>query len=88
MKITGYERIDSEKDGRSTHGVILHRRIPVNRINCSGFKTAALFVSDSVLHESGIEMGDIVTAFNSDKDFIIETIQNGNFTQVVNILLI
>ncbi len=88
MKISGYERIDSEKDGRSTHGVMIHRSVPILRANSNGFKTAGTFVSDSVLSASGLDMSDIVTAFVDGKDIIIETIQNGTFTQVVSVMII
>lgn len=88
MKITGYERIDSNKDGKSTHGVVLHRRISCNRLNCAGFKTSSTFISDDVLRDSGLDMGDIVSAFSDEKDFVVETIQNGTFTQVVNLLIL
>lgn len=88
MKLTGYERIDSEKNGKSTHGVLLHRRISCSRQGCGGFKTSSDYVSDTVLSDSGLDMGDIVDAFTNDKDILVETVVNGTFVQVVSVLIL
>ena len=88
MKLTGYEKIDSEKNGKSVHGVVLHRRVPCSGFNCSGFKSSSIFISDRTLSDIGLSFEDIVNGFNVEKDFIIETVKQGNFENVQNILIL
>lgn len=88
MKILGYERIDSVKDGKETHATIIHRQVPCTRSGSAGFKSSDDFISDQVLKACGLDFGDIVSAYNDGKDVLIETVRNGNYTEIASILIL
>lgn len=88
MKLAGYERIDSVKNDRETHAFILHRQVPITRSGSAGYKTVSLFVTDRVLEANGLNPADIVQGFADGKEFVFETVRNGDYDELVSVILI
>lgn len=88
MKICGYSQIDSVKDGKQTHGVMVHRIVPLSRQGSAGFKSNYIWLSDDLLESFGLKRSDIVECFEQQRDIIIETITENNYTNVASVLII
>ena len=88
MKIFGYEQIDSEKEGKSTHGIMVHRKVPIVRQGSAGSKTVGTWLSDQILAESGLSRSDIVDCYTEQKEIIIESYTQNGFTNIASILIL
>lgn len=88
MKIFGYEQIDSEKDGKVTHGILVHRKVPIVRTGGSGAKTVSTWLSDQVLAESGLSRSDVIDCYTEQKEIIIESYTQNGFTNIASILIL
>ncbi len=88
MKICGYNCIDSEKDGKSTHGVMVHRLVPAGTRNAGGHKSNGIFISDLVLANSSLSRIDLIECFDKQKELIIESYTENGYTNVVSIMIL
>ncbi len=88
MKIFGYEQIDSEKEGKVTHGVMVHRKVPIVRAGGAGTKTVGTWLSDQILAESGLTRSDVIDCYTQQKELIIESYTQNGFTNIASILIL
>lgn len=88
MKIFGYEQIDSEKDGKVTHGIMLHRSVPIVRQGGAGSKTVGTWLSDQILAASGLTRADVIDCYTQQKEIIIESYTQNGFTNIASILIL
>ena len=88
MKICGYSQIDSVKDGKQTHGIMVHRIVPLARSGSAGFKSNYIWLGDDLLESFGLKRADIIDCFEQQRDIIIETVTENNYTNVASVLII
>lgn len=88
MKICGYSQIDSVKDGKQTHGVMVHRIVPLSRQGSAGFKSSYIWLGDDLLETFGLKRSDIIECFEAQREIIIETITENGYTNVASVLII
>lgn len=84
----GYEQVDSVKEDKSTHGIFVYRKVPITRAGGSGTKTNQIFLSDQLLENSGYDRSAIIDAYTQQLEIIVETIQNGRFTEIVSVMIV
>lgn len=54
MKLLGYDRIDSVKNGKEFHAYILHRVVPCTKPGSYGFTVTSDILPDSLLASLGV----------------------------------
>lgn len=88
MKICGYSQIDSEKDGKSTHGIMVHRTIALTRTGSGGSKSVSTWLSDSLLQASGLTRADIIECYSEQKELILESYTENGYTNIASIMIL
>lgn len=88
MKIVGYEQIDSVKDGKATHGIMVHRSVPIVRQGGSGKKSVSTWLSDEILASSGLTRSDVINCYAKQQEIIIETYTQNGYTNIASVLIL